>query len=181
MIFSFLFCWTPYALVCIYQLMGGSVTPYASAFPVLFCKSSICANPFIYVAMNSQVCPLIVFYNQSHLNLESHLLEGRYPPMTVLLPLSLCQFRNAMWPKTMGKKNLSQAHNHLRELQRGGGKRSKVCPEKLIKPTQSFGVSTICGGMEETVKTKVHAHNQNTGIEDRLLQKIDKTEVALSC
>eukprot|EP00094_Tigriopus_californicus_P011770 TCALIF_11368-PC protein Name:"Similar to opn1mw4 Green-sensitive opsin-4 (Danio rerio)" AED:0.34 eAED:0.34 QI:0/0.37/0.22/0.66/0.87/0.88/9/177/520 len=140
MIFSFLFCWTPYALMSIYQLLGGSVTPYTSAFPVLFCKSSICANPFIYVAMNSQ-------------------------------------FRNAMWPKPLGKKNLTQAHNHLRELQRGGDNRSKVCPETLNKPTQSFGVATICGGMEETVKTEIHLDLQKAAKDDGSSRTAQREEI----
>ena len=75
MLFAFLVCWTPYAAISAYQVLnkvvllngedfkdniflqifGGFVSASASFFPVLFCKSSICWNPVIYVLMNSQV------------------------------------------------------------------------------------------------------------------------------
>lgn len=42
--------WTPYALVALMGIFGGKelLTPFVSAVPSIFCKTSSCINPFVY-------------------------------------------------------------------------------------------------------------------------------------
>ena len=55
MVTAFLVSWAPYAVISLYKVLGGGVGAKTSVIPLLFAKSSICWNPFIYVFMNTQV------------------------------------------------------------------------------------------------------------------------------
>jgi len=57
MIGAFLLAWTPYASFALIVAFGdpSSITPGMAVIPSLLAKSSICYNPIIYVALNTQV------------------------------------------------------------------------------------------------------------------------------
>ena len=57
MILAFMVAWTPYSVFALIKQFGDadSIGPGMGVLPSLFAKTSICYNPIIYVAMNSQV------------------------------------------------------------------------------------------------------------------------------
>lgn len=57
MVSAFLLAWSPYAIFALIKQFGDPdiITPGIAILPALIAKSSICYNPVIYVAMNSQV------------------------------------------------------------------------------------------------------------------------------
>ncbi|KAF5294265.1 hypothetical protein FQR65_LT10851 [Abscondita terminalis] len=56
MITAFLIAWTPYAVMALLIQFGSEniITPSLTVIPALMAKSSICYNPIIYVALNTQ-------------------------------------------------------------------------------------------------------------------------------
>ncbi|XP_043855239.1 opsin-3 [Dromiciops gliroides] len=54
MIATFLFCWMPYAVICVLVAngYGSRVTPTVAIIPSLFAKSSTAYNPIIYIFMS---------------------------------------------------------------------------------------------------------------------------------
>ncbi|CAG9819914.1 unnamed protein product [Phaedon cochleariae] len=56
MIVAFLLAWSPYAVFALLAQFGNPslISPAAGVIPALLAKSSICYNPIIYVALNSQ-------------------------------------------------------------------------------------------------------------------------------
>ncbi|XP_072153784.1 parapinopsin [Bemisia tabaci] len=60
MIVAFLIAWTPYAVLSMLVAIWGRndlVSPGLSVIPAIVAKSSICYNPIIYVALNTQFRP----------------------------------------------------------------------------------------------------------------------------
>ena len=47
--------WVPYAAVCIWTVLGGHVTPFASTLPAMFAKSSLLWTSVLYFITNKNV------------------------------------------------------------------------------------------------------------------------------
>ncbi|KAK4886684.1 hypothetical protein RN001_002955 [Aquatica leii] len=56
MIIAFVIAWSPYAIMALFIQFGNRnlITPSIAVIPALMAKSSICYNPIIYVALNTQ-------------------------------------------------------------------------------------------------------------------------------
>ena len=72
-------------------MFWGYVDPRIIVLPLLFCKSSVCWNPFLYVAKNFQVSTYVYFYKMTDddrlLDYHSHNLKD-----TVKIPFLSRQY-----------------------------------------------------------------------------------------
>ncbi|KAK5643371.1 hypothetical protein RI129_007216 [Pyrocoelia pectoralis] len=64
MIVAFLTAWMPYAVMALIAQFGkkNSITPSMGVIPAIIAKSSVCYNPIIYVAFNTQ----FISRNENH-------------------------------------------------------------------------------------------------------------------
>lgn len=87
LVFVFLFCWTPYAILSIAGILGNPafVSLGLSVFPLQFAKSAVLWNPVIYILMNPTVrVPKLLSFHLTKWHFSFNLpLESIYPPLSL--------------------------------------------------------------------------------------------------
>ena len=75
MTLAFFTCWLPYAVLCLYSMLGGRGPASIFVLPILFAKSSIVWNPLLYIFFNDEVSRQLISCLMSDPTPPSPLLE----------------------------------------------------------------------------------------------------------
>ncbi|TRY64265.1 hypothetical protein TCAL_03984 [Tigriopus californicus] len=111
MTLAFFICWMPYACLSLFSMAGGNVQSAWHVLPILFAKSSVCWNPFLYIFCNDEFKRIIRTHFSDPVPASMLLLErgtfgrrARHPGLMVrsearqltLSPKSSKEFKSCM-------------------------------------------------------------------------------------